>query len=71
MTKLVELTTARENQSLAGILGCWLESRREDLFVDDEMLKDFETVGTVVAARGARHDVPGRRGASGMERGAA
>lgn len=42
VTKLVELTTARENQSLAGILGCWLESRREDLFVDDEMLKDLK-----------------------------
>lgn len=31
----------------------------------------FETVGTVVAERGARHDVPGRRGSSGMERSAA
>jgi predicted transcriptional regulator of viral defense system len=42
LVKLVELATARENQSLAGVLGCWLESRREDLFVDDEMLKDLK-----------------------------
>ena len=42
VTKLVEMAIARENQLLAGILGCWLESRREDLFVDDEMLKDLK-----------------------------
>ncbi len=39
---LADLAIARENQSLVGILGCWLESRREDLFVDDKVLSDLK-----------------------------
>ncbi|MGY8681728.1 transcriptional regulator [Bradyrhizobium sp. UFLA05-153] len=42
MLKLVELVLARENQSVAGVLGCWLESRREDLLVDDGVLEELK-----------------------------
>lgn len=40
--KFVELVVARRNQTLAGFMGCWLESRREDLMVDDRALEDLK-----------------------------
>jgi len=39
---LLELVRTRENQTAAAILGCWLESRRDDLFVDEGVLQQFK-----------------------------
>ena len=34
----VEFALARENQTLVGVCGAWLESRKEDLFVEERQL---------------------------------
>jgi predicted transcriptional regulator of viral defense system len=40
--KFAEFALARENQTLVGVCGAWLESRKEDLFVDETVLEELK-----------------------------
>lgn len=40
--KFADFALARENQTLVGVCGAWLESRKEDLFVDNTVLDELK-----------------------------